>query len=605
MTDGGGNSARGSATVTVVATPTSLAIAAASGGIFSGTTGQFTVQESDQFGNALATPLPLRWSATTLPGGAAAPSFSASGAGMTATFSQAGPYTLSAAFANSNGASAATAAAGSVSVTVTQTLTAAALDAAQVQVSVGSTHQFTARAVDQFQKPMASQPTFTWTTTVGTITGGGLFTAPGSTGSGTVTATSGSLTASAAVTIGAGYPGIQDPALAGLVSTLDADGSINRLDMIQILDAVAQAGSTISTTDLNDLKTILTDAAAMHIPGYVQTLACNVIDGNAANANFQGQTLSNLSAGCPSSRLTTLVDKWFLGADHPATGYTYQAAAGTLFASGTPLYTDVKQGYLGDCYFIAALGTIAKSNPTAIENMFVNNGDGTWTVRFYSATAAADYVTVNNRLPVNGSGNLVYSDCGQSAPGGGNVLWLALAEKAYAQWNETGLEGRDGSNTYTGIEGGWMSVVDGQVLGRAGSDYGVTASGKRIMIASLGANKAVTAGTNGNPGNGLYGGHAYLVVGYSAGSDTFTLYNPWGFAQPGPLSWGQLEASCEAFSVADTSGSTAISSGPRKFDARRAGGGAQRAVRLGPGEPRPLGRRRGASAAPHDGYGVK
>ena len=49
--------------------------------------------------------------------------------------------------------------------------------------------------------------------------------------------------------------------------------------------------STISATDLNDLKTILTDAAALHIPGYVQTLACDVIDGNAANANFQGQTL--------------------------------------------------------------------------------------------------------------------------------------------------------------------------------------------------------------------------------------------------------------------------------------------------------------------------
>ena len=151
-----------------------------------------------------------------------------------------------------------------------------------------------------------------------------------------------------------------------------------------------------------------------------------------------------------------------------------------------------------------------------------------------------------------------------------------LAEKAYAQWNQTGNEGRDGTNTYTsGSKGAGCPTSTVRCSAAAGSDYGVTASGKQIMIASLGANKAVTAGTNGNPGNGLYGGHAYLVVGYSAGSDTFTLYNPWGFAQPGPLSWGQLEASCEAFSVADTSGSTAISSGPRQFDARRAGGGAR------------------------------
>ena len=73
---------------------------------------------------------------------------------------------------------------------------------------------------------------------------------------------------------------------------------------------------------------------------------------------------------------------------------------------------------LGDCYFISSLGTIAKSNPAAIENMFINNGDETYTVRFYTGTygsttnsdgsindgftngvGTADYVTVNTMLP--------------------------------------------------------------------------------------------------------------------------------------------------------------------------------------------------------------
>ena len=46
---------------------------------------------------------------------------------------------------------------------------------------------------------------------------------------------------------------------------------------------------------------------------------------------------------------------------------------------------------MGDCYFISALGTLADSNPAAIENMFINNGDGTYTVRFYTGTYGPIY----------------------------------------------------------------------------------------------------------------------------------------------------------------------------------------------------------------------
>ena len=563
MSDGNGHSAGAAASVTVSATATSVTITPAAGGVAGGTTEALSAQGFDQFGRTLPSTAKYAWSATTLPSGAKAPTFSANGTNAaqntTATFAKTGTFGLSVKVTDANAHSATA----TVSVTVAQTLTSAVLDVSQAQVTAGATRQFTVRAFDQFQKAMATPPAFSWTTTIGSISGGGLFTASGPTGSGTVTATSGSIAATASVTIAGGnpgYPGIQDPTLAGLVSTLDADGSINRQDMIQIFQTVAQADGTVSTADVSDLKTILSSASALHIPGYVQVLAGDVINGNTANAGYQGQTLGNLSAGCPASRLTKLVNKWFLGADHPATSYSYHATSGTLFASSTPVYTDVRQGYLGDCYFVAAMGTIAKGNPTAVKNMFVDNGDGTWTVRFYSGTATADYVTVDNQLPTDGSGNLVYSDCGQSASSGGNVLWIPLAEKAYAQWNETGLEGRDGTNTYAGIEGGWMADVDGQVLGRAAPSYGMTASAKQIMIAALGANKAVSAGTNSNPGNKLYGGHAYLVTGYNASSDTFTLYNPWGFAHPGPLSWSQLQTSCMAFVVADASGSAAVSS---------------------------------------------
>ncbi len=49
------------------------------------------------------------------------------------------------------------------------------------------------------------------------------------------------------------------------------------------------------------------------------------------------------------------------------------------------------QGELGDCYFISSLGTIANEDPAAIEDMFINNGDGTYTVRFYTGNYGSSY----------------------------------------------------------------------------------------------------------------------------------------------------------------------------------------------------------------------
>ena len=87
------------------------------------------------------------------------------------------------------------------------------------------------------------------------------------------------------------------------------------------------------------------------------------------------------------------------------------------------------------------------------------------------------------------------------------------------------------------------------------------------MINALAAHEAVTIGTISSsasddslPG-GLYGDHAYGVIGYTASTGLFTLYNPWGMDQPQQLSWSQLESTTDGFVVADPSGSTPIAGG--------------------------------------------
>ena len=112
-----------------------------------------------------------------------------------------------------------------------------------------------------------------------------------------------------------------------------------------------------------------------------------------------------------------------------------------------------------------------------------------------------------------------------------------------------------------------MATVDAQVLGHNGTDYfltGATATSEQTAIKALAAKEAVTIGTSSFSGTpcGLYANHAYAIIGYTASTDTFTLYNPWGFDQPSQVKWSQLQQYCTQLCVCNTSGSIAISGAP-------------------------------------------
>jgi hypothetical protein len=578
-TDSAHDSVSQSITVTVAQQAASMTRSAAL--TFTGTSAKLIVPTiADQFGNALASQPAITWSATTLPSGAAAPSFVTASGMTTITFAMAGSYSLTAKDASATNVSTV------VTVTVVPTLTSIVVTPGSATVSTGGKQQFVAQGLDQFKHALAAQPAFTWSTSGGTITIGGLFTAASTAGSDTITAHNGSLTGTTTISVqgSSNFLNLQNAFLAQDVQTLDASGSITRNDMIQILDAVAAKGA-VTASEFSDLKTIVSDAATLNMPNYVQVLSADVVDGNVANATYQGHTLGNLATGSTAIQLTDLVDKWFLGTDLPTltdSSLVYKTAAGSLFPT-TPSHTNEYQGELGDCYLISALGTIADRDPAAIENMIINNGDGTYTVRFYTGsygssynasngsfsdgftngTGTAEYVTVNLQLPTTTSGMLDYADYGASVTNANNALWIPLIEKAYAQWNQTGQEGRDGTNSYASIEGGWMATVDAQVLGHNATDYEMGTATEQQLINALASGQAVTIGTT-ETIYGLYGSHAYAVTGYNASSNTFTLYNPWGFDQPGQLTWAQLETSCSAFTAVTASGATPISGAPSK-----------------------------------------
>lgn len=318
-------------------------------------------------------------------------------------------------------------------------------------------------------------------------------------------------------------------------------------DMIKLFQFAASEHPTIQQNDLSDLQNLVSHGTAVGwMPQSVANLSSKVVNYNQANEFYQFQILSSgqpmspnllpsgaLQAGNPSSLLNTLVNKWFLGMDHPDLGSvalnasgnlqgetaigesnsTYQQATGVLWGSGGPTNLDIDQGIIGDCYFLSSLGATVTINPQTIQNMFINNGNGTYTVRFYVPNKTGtqytpDYVTVDQMLPFASVGSRTtgvgilpagyyfeYANGGTAPQGpkpgqfGGltnlntgpaklnapyqypyatNYLWVALLEKAYTQFNAeipisltqlgSGFNLPNGANSYyvTG-EGGYQA----------------------------------------------------------------------------------------------------------------------------------------------------
>jgi hypothetical protein len=560
----------GGATVYPASALPTVASAAAAAGPVTGTSTVLSVLGADPAGESNLT---YTWSITAMPPGIAAPIFETNGSNAakttTVAFAGAGRYGFRITITGPEGLTATS----TLGVVVDQTFTTIAVTPGAVEVERGQTLSLAASARDQFDAPMASQPVWSWSASAGSIAPDGLFTAPESDGVVTVKAAAGGLTAAATLTVV--DLTFADPAIGRLVQSLSADGVLDRNDMIQILREPASEGTQVDQAEMDDLRALVANASLFRMPDDVQTLAGDVIDGSPANAHFQGQPLGNLAVGSPVAQLNDLVAKWFLGADHPSVdgrfAIDYISFAGSLFAPGGPSVKDMQQGAAGDCALIAGLGALANSDPSAVRNMFLDNGDGTWTVRFY-ADGVPDYVTVDRSLPVlAGTDTPFYAGVGGRSTDSQDVLWVALAEKAYAQWNETGreawleipgdLEMKDGTNSYDSLDGSFAGTLFQQVLGdNSRVRCLVTDMTEQELIGLLAAHEAVACSTRvGAQDFGLIAAHGYTVVGYDPVSDTFQLGNPWGVNNnPPPLSFAVLRSYGGTFDIADAAGTSAI-----------------------------------------------
>jgi len=339
-------------------------------------------------------------------------------------------------------------------------------------------------------------------------------------------------------------------------------------------DFSSDIGKTMTASEVSDLTLINTKIGAAGASSYVQFITNALMNGTTSKGNdyYTGGTektvdLSKVSTSTTAATFTSLYNKWFGGTDYPANGKvagspvtiaTYNATQNALYSGSAPSINDINQGQIGDCYFEASMSEVAGQNPSIIQNMITDNGNGTYGVKF-NVGGSPVYITVDNKLPVTSGGGF-NSSSGNS--------WSDILEKAYAQLQSFGdLTGngkyKPGSSYATIGNGGYgvfaldeltgASEVDDVLLGSQqdliyqASQFvpggtsrttapSITASQVWADITkAMGANDDVLISSRTDASasgkSTLVADHQFAVTaisGSSATDGTLTLRNPWG-----------------------------------------------------------------------------
>ncbi len=220
-----------------------------------------------------------------------------------------------------------------------------------------------------------------------------------------------------------------------------------------------------------------------------------------------------------------------------------QVAAGSFRA------TDVDQGSIGDCFFMAALTSLANSESgrQTIKDMITINSDGTYTVRFKGDKDHAVIITEQDIKRVGPTNGAKWADVVETAfmkytaDGPFRDILKQSGIGLFARVRNT----RDAINLLTSqdVSTDQFSLT---ALGSQQFTLGETsrANVKRDLEWAMKHQSVVTAGVNpafarfigGNDPGPVPDQHVYAVLAFDSQTDTVTLRNPWGHNANSPLS---------------------------------------------------------------------
>ena len=214
--------------------------------------------------------------------------------------------------------------------------------------------------------------------------------------------------------------------------------------------------------------------------------------------------------------------------------YAPAPASAPLFNSGGPSYLDVEQGAAADCWLMSSLAEVAARAPHDIVNMFTYDGTivdqgytvGLYTVRLYTPGGTQFSTRVDTLLPDGGQDYAhVANDLGTQA------LWVALAEKAYAQANTLGgvTTGFEFQDNYAALNYGDAAWALQAITGNTVTDQGVALNTLSATLSIPTGLAVACTPKNGSPSPYIVENHCYAVINYNPASNTpYEVFNPWG-----------------------------------------------------------------------------
>jgi len=200
--------------------------------------------------------------------------------------------------------------------------------------------------------------------------------------------------------------------------------------------------------------------------------------------------------------------------------------------------SDVEQGQLGDCWLLAGLQAIARSNPDAIRKMIKPLGGGKWSVTFQfpkDGKFSPETVIVNAEVPVDKKGGApLFAKVGD-VKDGKKELWVLLIEKAYAttQGKYNNITGANSPADHQSME-----MVTGQIDSTLDPSPTSEDDIAAKLALALAGHKGVTLWTikkdhdNAKDADAhkprIVTNHGYTLDNVNKDKKTVDLLNPWG-----------------------------------------------------------------------------
>lgn len=199
---------------------------------------------------------------------------------------------------------------------------------------------------------------------------------------------------------------------------------------------------------------------------------------------------------------------------------------------------DIKQGQLGDCWFLSALSSLAERKGL-VKRLFITqeyNEEGIYKIKMFK-NGEIVIVTIDDYIPCRFNGGPLFSR------GAGNELWVLLIEKAYAKLHGNYYALSSGYTTHAMVDLTGCPCVHIAFPPEGSSYEDVEEEADEIFERILEADEqgylistetsgkdTITEGDGPGKGAGLVSGHAYSIIQVKEGNGVklLNIRNPWG-----------------------------------------------------------------------------